>query len=319
VGAAFEQVGIVAQATLGVAAILLVSLLLYRIAKNSDQTFNAQKQLAQRQRQDDEIDFLEKHFNNAMQPLRNYAAALMATVHALQSIGYITMSRCKDDNGVRTTEQIPPEEQKHIWAAFESDCERYLEKALDNLMHAATEVIASMPVAALYATSECTDSSGTGDTSNFKKTIDYARLMGMLVPGYKNMLITFRNQPFEPKMKLLKAMLHSTFLSQLFNLCTARYVEKNLQVTVELIILSLPDIDMLYKYIESLIKDKEPAGQAEEHVSEIYKQLPSFRAALATCGINPDKQWDRNRLKNQSKTSKFQMWSYGLLSPSDEK
>ncbi|WP_136256588.1 hypothetical protein [Metallibacterium scheffleri] len=68
VGDQFEQVGVVVQATLGVAAILLVSMLLYRIAKSSDHTFQKQRELAQQQRRDDQIDFIEKHLQEALQP-----------------------------------------------------------------------------------------------------------------------------------------------------------------------------------------------------------------------------------------------------------
>jgi hypothetical protein len=76
VGDQFEQVGVVVQATLGVAAILLVSMLLYRIAKRTDSTYRNQLKLQKWQRFEEFTQFAEEVVRKGLEQYSHIAYSI---------------------------------------------------------------------------------------------------------------------------------------------------------------------------------------------------------------------------------------------------
>lgn len=331
VGNPYEQVGVVAQATFGVAAILFVSLLLYRIARNSDHTFGMQRNLAEQQRRDDQIEFLEKHLNNAIKPILNFSIAFVTVVRTLQGIAVVAGRRLTGDDGPRDPESIPSDEQRQIWDDFKNDYEKYLEMALIDLQRAANEMIASMPVRSLYSSRESAAQRGVpaeaesaasrlqsickSNNSGYGKWKDYARRCALLATTYKGALIDVERSSFEEQTEFFHATLHEGFISNLLKYATGQVSE------IDDLIDSLPDIEMLYHYISRLIEEE--SSSAEENSSgkvdcdndpnkrAACNSLPSFRAALAACGIKAN--WEVKDLHKNSDSSKSALWGLDVL------
>ncbi len=290
-----ETAGVLIQATLAAAAIFGVSLALLRIAHNSDNTFRKQRVVAEQQRRDDQIEFVEKHFNDAVQPLQEFATALSGLAFACVGVGQAALMR-DEVAGVEITE----DDRNQIWLQFRGDFIKFVEPALDSMSKRANRVINCWPTAALRT------EKSANKLSDFES---FAEALAIMRSAYPKFLTALEAESFEEKKKLfdMMALTPHQVIQNMMSLARGRkYDLKDLEK-------AMPGISQLHKFLTVLIND-------ECAVVGLYRSLPSFSAALAKCGIAmPDSDSDsdqekfRELLSAKNPESKRLLWFSPLL------
>lgn len=273
-----ETAGVLIQATLAAAAIFGVSLALLRIAHNSDNTFRKQREVAQQQRRDDQIEFVEKHFNDAVRPLQEFATALSWLAFTCVGVGQSAKMRVDVTRSNNEGGQITRDDEDQIWSRFRDDFIKFVEPALDSMSTTANQVINYWPTRALWT-----------EKSAYELFESFSEALAIMRSAYPKFLVALEGDDtsFEKKELLFDIMAtapHQVIQNMMLLARGKKYDLKDLEK-------AMPGISKLHKFLTVLIND-------EGAVGGLYRSLPSFSAALAKCGIAmPDSDSDQTKFR----------------------